>query len=89
MKEKLLGSIVVSHYGPFTKGEADLMAAHLLDVDPSAMCIGGTCKDGSEVLTVLSRHGDDPEMDFGQFLSIASSLVFGALDSRYSDPEVE
>ena len=88
MKEKLLGSIVVSHYGPFTKGEVDLMTEHLLDVYPSAVCIGGTCKDGSEVLIVLSRHGDDPEMDFGQFLTIASSLVFGTLDSRYSDPEV-
>lgn len=89
MEEKLLGSIVVSHYGPFTKGEADLMAAHFLDEDPSAVCIGGTCKDGSEVLIVLCRHGDDPEMEFGQFLGIASSLTFGALNERCSEPEVE
>ena len=75
MKEKLLGSIVVSHYGPFTKNEAYLVAQHLLDVDPAAMCIGGTCKDGSEVVTVLSRHGDDPEMDFMQFFGIAKSIV--------------
>lgn len=90
MEEKLLGSIVVSYYGPFTKGEADLMAEHFLDEDPSAVCIGGTCKDGSEVLTVLCRHGDDPEMEFGQFMVIAHSLLYGSIGHRFSsEPEVE
>lgn len=89
MKEKLLGSIVVSHYGPFKKGEADLMAQHLLDVDPTAECIGGTCKDGSEVLIVLSRHGDDPEMDIMQFFAIAKSIVLGLESSVFLGPEVQ
>lgn len=89
MNGKLLGSIVVSHYGPFEKGEADLMAEHLLDQDPFAMCFCGTCKDGSEVLTMLSRHGDDPEMEFGQFLTLASSLLFDPHDVWSVDPEVE
>lgn len=94
MKEKLLGSVVVSHYGPFEKGGAEKVSAELLKADSCAYVLGGTCADGREFLTVFSRNGDDPELTLGQFYGIAASVFLGIPDCaierliRELDPEV-
>lgn len=63
MKEKLLGSIVVSHYGPFEKGEAKAFARECMMLDSVLDVVHGMSVAGSEICTVFSRNGEDPYMD--------------------------
>lgn len=59
MKEKLLGSVVVSHYGPFEKGEAKVFAAERMKDDSVLEVCHGESIDGDGICTVFSRNGDD------------------------------
>ena len=63
MKEKLLCSIVVSHYGPFEKGEAKAFARDCMMADSVLDVVYGVSAAGAEVCTVFSRNGEDLYMD--------------------------
>ena len=82
MKEKLLGSVLVSHYGPFEKGEAKAFASGCLMDDRVLQVVHGVSAAGDEVCTVFSRNGEDPYLD-------AFCLGLIMLSSRPRDPEVQ
>lgn len=75
MKEKLLCSVVVSHYGPFEKGEAKAFADQRMKDDSVLETVHGVSAAGTEVCTVFSRNGDDRYLDsFGLSVIMLSTM---------------
>lgn len=75
MKEKLLGSVVVSHYGPFEKGEAKAFADECMKDDSVLEVVHGRAASGAGVCTVFSRNGEDPYMEsFGLAVIMLSTI---------------
>ena len=81
MNGKLLGSVLVAHYGPFKEGEAKAFASGCMQDDRVLEVVYGMSAAGDEVCTVFARNGEAPYLD-------SFCLGFVMLSSHRRNPEV-